>query len=736
MSVKSGSSTSSVTPAWREQAMKTILLHGLLLCLLVGALALLWHFLFQAPLFHALMAFAFAGTVLVARRVLMRNVQISVVLFLLLMYLGALAIKLLASPVHLSNLGVIFLYSIPLMAMALHSLALSRWLMYFNLIPFGAIIFGELIAMLDTRNYSNVNFLYLHLTVFVFFNFIVPFAMRGMILDAWRMPEVRQSMNKDRSSRKRLYRMLFEHSTQPYLIVRHAEQRVIDMNEALRRLLPANALSQLQATILNAPVPITRAQRLEFDGRTFIIRGQAIEQSQNHLYVVEDVSHVQRLQRDVDEMNDRFNRQMFLDPHSGLPNRQAFVQAMERLKNTDAPIYLVCVKQEMSEYIAERLGPTEHARKQKTFARDLKARLNAQHVGKLSQHHFGLLVTGLSEAELRQKLTDLYLHLSHAKYDNVENVSLLSKFVFAPIDGQISSMSYLLDQTEKSLVLIQSGEFVVAFRPDTEESRIEQMNIRSQLELAVDRDELSFVLQPKVNAQGELIEFEALMRWEHRDGHVSPASFIPMAEEFGLVTQLTDWLLDAVAEFQSQPLRPGQSIVPVSVNVSARDLERGDLVERVLKALSRHGVQPDCLGIELTETALLGDWDGAMEQLHQLRFWGIRVSVDDFGIGHSSLSRMVDLPVDCLKLDRSFMQGVTSDRRRLMLVRAMVDLCRSLNMQVVAEGVETEAEVTRLSEFDGLLFQGFYFSQPLSRIACRRLLGSAASSSLRFPLDG
>lgn len=714
--------------------MKTILFSGVLLCLVVALLAGLWHVLFDAPLWHVAVTLAFAGLVLLARLMVSRDSQRSVLWFLAIMYLGGLAIKALAQPAALGNLGMIFLYSIPLLAMALHSLKLSRMLMYLNLVPFVGLMISELVQMVSAQRHGNVNFVYLHLTVFVFFNFIVPFAMRGMILDAWQMPAIRQNMNRDRSSRKRLYRLLFEHSLQPYLIIRHSERRVIDCNEALRRLLPAQALAELQQALIDNSIPGGRPQRLKLEGRELIVRGQPIEQSMNHLYAVEDVSHVHQLQSDFEALSDRYKRQAFQDPHSGLPNRMAFLQAMEKWRNVDKPVFLICVKQEMSEYIAERLGPTDYAKKQKTFAADLKERLGAEQVSKLSQHHFALLVVGGTATELREKLTELYLHLSHVSYDSVENVSLLSKFVFTELDGRVASMTYLLDQTEKRLVLVQSGEFVVAFQPDTEEERVEHMKIRSQLEVAVERNELSFMLQPKVNAQGDLIEFEALMRWDNPSGSVSPAQFIPMAEEFGLVTQLTDWLIESVCAFQAEQVARQRPVIPVSINVSARDFERGDLVERVLKTLGRHAVTPECIGIELTETALIGDWDGALEQLHQLRFWGIRVSVDDFGIGHSSLSRMVDLPVDCLKLDRSFMQGLTSDRRRLALVRSMVELCRTLNMQVVVEGVETSDEVSRLKAFDGLYFQGYYFSRPMNLDAIRRLLQSATTSApLRFP---
>jgi EAL domain-containing protein (putative c-di-GMP-specific phosphodiesterase class I) len=234
--------------------------------------------------------------------------------------------------------------------------------------------------------------------------------------------------------------------------------------------------------------------------------------------------------------------------------------------------------------------------------------------------------------------------------------------------------------------------------------------------------------QPLVAASGNGVAgFEALVRWE-RPGHglVSPADFIPVAEDNGLIVPIGEWVLHtACREAMTWP-----GAMRVAVNLSPRQLEDGDrLVITVARALAESGLPAERLELEVTESALSQAGDAGLRQLHRLRAIGVRISIDDFGTGHSSLSRLLDFPFDCIKVDRSFVAGLGQDDKAGALVRSIANLARSLNVTAVAEGVETP-EQALLARHDGFTqLQGYLISRPMAASAIAAFLDGLAGST-------
>jgi diguanylate cyclase (GGDEF)-like protein len=247
----------------------------------------------------------------------------------------------------------------------------------------------------------------------------------------------------------------------------------------------------------------------------------------------------------------------------------------------------------------------------------------------------------------------------------------------------------------------------------------EQMLLEQGLRSAIERRELGVAYQPLRRADtDDIVGFEALARWVHPVlGVVRPDRFVPIAEETGLIQALGDRMLDLacrdVATWNRVRLEQGRGPLTVHVNISGRDLQSPHLLTRVRDALRRHDVPPHWLVLETTETMLLDDPDRAMERLRELKLAGVRVAIDDFGTGYSSLAYLRRFAVHMVKIDREFVAEIATSTQDQCIVRAMVDLAKGLDHVVVAEGVETNAELEVLRQLGCHLVQGFLIGRPM-----------------------
>ena len=252
------------------------------------------------------------------------------------------------------------------------------------------------------------------------------------------------------------------------------------------------------------------------------------------------------------------------------------------------------------------------------------------------------------------------------------------------------------------------------FTPEINDKVQERLLMEGGLRSALQREEFRVVYQPKIDlATREVIGAEALIRWSHpKLGMVGPSRFVPVAEDSGLVGQIGEWVLRTVCG-QIHLWRGEGVTLPVAVNVSARQFQQADLVELVIAVLSETKVPPHLLEIELTESAVMQDGEASVVALERLKGIGVQISIDDFGTGYSSLSYLKRLPLDVLKIDQSFVRDISSDPNDAAIVRAIITLARSLGMKVIAEGVETEAQLAFLNAYGCQYAQGYMFGQPL-----------------------
>jgi diguanylate cyclase (GGDEF)-like protein len=253
------------------------------------------------------------------------------------------------------------------------------------------------------------------------------------------------------------------------------------------------------------------------------------------------------------------------------------------------------------------------------------------------------------------------------------------------------------------------------YTPAMKASLLETLALENDLSHAIERDELFLLYQPLINvSSGSIVGGEALLRWQHpRRGLVGPEEFIPLAEEAALIGPIGEWVLRTACQqakaWQDSDLGP----VRITVNVSARQVEQPGLVSAVGAALADTGLPPQRLQIELTEGAVMRQVDTVTSTLSKLRAMGVGISVDDFGTGYSSLGYLKRFPIDTIKIDRLFVRDVATDQNDAAIVTTVIAMARGLNLRVVAEGVETEAQLRFLRENKCDEFQGFLVSQPV-----------------------
>jgi diguanylate cyclase (GGDEF)-like protein len=253
---------------------------------------------------------------------------------------------------------------------------------------------------------------------------------------------------------------------------------------------------------------------------------------------------------------------------------------------------------------------------------------------------------------------------------------------------------------------------------------VERLTLESSLRKAIEQGELLIHYQPQVTpGDGRIVGAEALIRWNHpQHGLVSPAQFIPLAEETGLIVPITEWVLATACRQALEWRAAGLPPIRMAINLSAQHFKHLALVETVRKLLDQTGFDAAMLDLELTESLLMENLDVAVAMLEQLSALGVRLSIDDFGTGYSSLSYLKRLPIHALKIDRSFIRDLDSDRSSAAIVRAIIDLAHHLDLEVVAEGVEDAPQLDQLRRLGCDEIQGFYYSRPLAPAAFAELL--------------
>ncbi len=261
----------------------------------------------------------------------------------------------------------------------------------------------------------------------------------------------------------------------------------------------------------------------------------------------------------------------------------------------------------------------------------------------------------------------------------------------------------------------RNDQYIKIFDEHILQEQLWKRKVEDMMEDALFNREFEMYLQPKYNPVSQkIVGAEALVRWiSPTEGMITPGRFIPIFEENGFITRLDDYMISAVAKLQSERKIHGKKLIPVSVNVSRANFTRENLAQHVCQLVDGYGADHSCIELELTESAFFDDKTVLQRILNQLKGYGFRVSMDDFGAGYSSLNSLKDLPIDVLKLDMEFFRGEDREKRGEIVVKEAIRLAKNLDMETVAEGIERKEQVEFLAGLGCDMIQGFYFAKPM-----------------------
>ena len=347
---------------------------------------------------------------------------------------------------------------------------------------------------------------------------------------------------------------------------------------------------------------------------------------------------------------------------------------------------------------------------------------------------FVVLCEGIENEHQAVAIADRLLHSLEVPFDLRGKEQHVTASVGVALTAAGATAQTLLRDADAAMYRAKergSGRYEI-FDEALRERALSWIEIERELRHALEREELRNVYQPIVSScGGELVGFETLVRWDHPErGVVSPADFIPIAEQTGLIVPLGRAVLQRACReaVRWQEADSTGKAPRVSVNLSPRQVREPNLVETVCAALEESGLDPSLLSLEMTETVLIDDSEDVREALERLAALGVRLELDDFGTGYSSLAYVKRFPIDLLKIDRSFVDGLGRESGDSAIVEAVISMARALGIGVVAEGVETEEQAALLRELGCPLAQGFLFSRPLDRDAAYALVSGRPAS--------
>ncbi|ESS74004.1 putative diguanylate cyclase [Methyloglobulus morosus KoM1] len=284
--------------------------------------------------------------------------------------------------------------------------------------------------------------------------------------------------------------------------------------------------------------------------------------------------------------------------------------------------------------------------------------------------------------------------------------------------GDQESPDGVLQQADTAMYRSKSSgrNAINFFQPSMQEAADLRLSLEQDLRGAIDKGRFILCYHPQMDIKGEIVGAEALIRWEDSlKGRLSPADFIPVAEESNLILTIGKWVLMEACNQIKMWQDDGLAVLPyVSINVSSRQFRQQDFVDQVKYALESTGIAPSRLGIELTESVMIVDTNDTVDKMKALKALGVSIAVDDFGTGYSSLVYLKQLPLDVLKIDRGFVRDILSDSSDAVIVETIISMAKHLNIKVIAEGVETLEQLVFLKEKGCTIFQGYYFDEPLT----------------------
>ncbi len=472
---------------------------------------------------------------------------------------------------------------------------------------------------------------------------------------------------------------------------------------------------------INHGAPFDLELRTLAQGQSWLVKmvGQRDEDSNHIIGAVQDITALRSLEQQAEYLSQH-------DAITGLPNRKLFIRSLDEqlVKIQGQQDYLVVVVLHLNQFhqISDALGSDAADQLIILLANQLQNQTAKQ--GQAARLEGGTLAFWLTtqtppdSLALEQELRALLQPLLRQWF--IEEHDLLLNFT--------AGISYGPQQAKKAVDLLRFAQRALrepvsegqqltlsVYQPGEIDLVTQRLSLESDLRRAVEREEFTLAYQPQLDlATNQIVGVESLLRWNHPEkGPLSPAVFIPLLEEMGLIQTLGDWIIYEACRQQKQWEMDGLAL-RMGINLSPAQFSQSDLVEKITAAASATGAAPAHIKLEITESLAMRDPSASIKMLDVLRERGFKIAIDDFGIGFSSLEYLLKFPLDTLKIDRAFVKDITRGRSDRAIIRALTSLCQSLDISTIAEGVEDQRQKDYVDALGATEIQGYLISKPLA----------------------
>ncbi|MDO6549154.1 putative bifunctional diguanylate cyclase/phosphodiesterase [Pseudoalteromonas carrageenovora] len=707
---------------WRVSALRIISSLVMLLCFGVA-----WHTFTTAVeldlLYIVVLTFSFltisAGLVLASKRFYKQSAHA----LLAAIVIASICMNLFLTDLELAKVGSMYMYSCPIIALMLLGNRTATFYAVLNIVPFYMIINN-----IDLSNVTGIAQqlpsanLYITGLIFLFFNICIPLAVARTIVAAKRLNKSMSVANSLLIDKNELYKTFFTESDKAKIIV-DEHFNITDANKCANKLFAVNKKQISKGIDITSLVPELNVKTNNMSQviqhkRRFLRANYLVAMNKNYrVYEFYDCTQEQIIKQNLANIEQENKRLKYRNPQTKLPNKHWFEMQCERLiTKYQRGFYIVVAQTANSEYLKLKLAQQDS----QALLINAYKRLKIMPDGPFLCAHIGagklaFIIGTQSHDELKTKILPTIKHALDETY-KLNNARCQQNFMFGyahyPQHGQNSAE--VLTNASSALKHATKSEPLCGYDEKLSQAFLEKYEISMLLDEALLQGDLSVHYQPKVTASGECIGLEALARWDSPIlGVVSPSVFIPIAEEYAMVSRLTDLIIQKVCSQIADWSQKGLPTVPVAINISLLDFSQADFMSKLVKYLADFNIKPHQIELELTETSLEANQAHSLELIHTLQSWGFIISVDDFGVGYSNIARLAEYPINKLKLDRSLISQVTTSTRQKSLVKAVHVMCEELDIKCVAEGVETPEQVTVMAQMGCKEFQGFYFAKPM-----------------------
>lgn len=735
---------------WRQSALRIIVSSALLLVLGIALHSSwrawqlqAWHVIWILLSFYA----ALFGVLYFARR----HLRASASGLLLLVAAASACMLLFINQFELAKLGIIFIYTLPLLALMFFSLRVSIICMLLNLLPFAFLL----------RNQPPTNWLgiditlpgahsYLHGLLFLFFNFCLPLATARIFNTLHRHRRKLQQLNKTLSQSHDFYQELFEHNGSATLLCAQ-NGRIIKANTAAQQLLalpeaePQLYLNQLlQCEQLQEPqfwlqqdVPCQLRQQPQVK---INLKHMMLTRQRHHIVQLQDISSLHQLQQQLTESQQQQSLWQRYDRLTCLPNQEYFSELVDQrlLQQPAQPVLMLIIRLGHIKTLNQQFGYEFGNQVLLQFARSAEAALPAEALfARLRGVKFALLLP-LSLAQqagsqaATQKAEQLLQQLPAVL--ELANQQLILQYQAGASTNLLRQLdaATLLQKCEIALELADHNQPLVHYQTEQASQLQQDYELAIALKAAIAQQQLQIWLQPKVDQQGQICAFEALSRWQYQGRWIAPDVFIDLASRHGLIIELSKTVLTGTVEILQQWQQLDLEL-PIAMNLAGPEVLDDHFFALLLSLSADHPWLTQLLQLEITETNIAVQQQLFHKRLRALSQYGFSIAIDDFGTGHASLSQLVDLPADTLKIDRRFVEGIPHNKLQVKILFTTIQLAKSLQLTVIAEGVENDIQRRFLNTLGCQQQQGYFFGKPAPVEFWQQRLLQQARTALTLP---